>query len=157
MLVNTKYFGQIDLDEDKIIHFEHGIMGFENLKNYTILFDIEEGDSPNISWLQSLEEPMLALPVINPLYVKADYDPVVEDELLKPLGEITDENLVILLSITVPSDINKMTANLKAPFIINSDTRKGTQIIVENPDYEVKYNIYELLKNRKEEKGDKEC
>lgn len=157
MLVNTKYFGQIDLDEDKIIHFEHGIMGFENLKNYTILFDIEEGDSPNISWLQSLEEPMLALPVINPLYVKADYDPVVEDELLKPLGEITDENLVILLSITVPSDINKMTANLKAPFIINSDTRKGTQIIVENPDYEVKYNIYELLKNRKEEKGDNEC
>ena len=157
MLVYTKYFGQIDLDEDKIIHFEHGIMGFENLKNYTILFDIEEGDSPNISWLQSLEEPMLALPVINPLYVKADYDPVVEDELLKPLGEITDENLVILLSITVPSDINKMTANLKAPFIINSDTRKGTQIIVENPDYEVKYNIYELLKNRKEEKGDNEC
>lgn len=155
MLIESKYFGQIDLNEEKIIYFDHGIMGFENYKRYTILYDIEEGNNPNISWLQSVDEPGIALPVINPLYVKADYDPIVEDELLKPLGEITDENLVILLSITVPSDITAMTANLKAPFIINSDTRKGNQIIVENGDYEVKYNIYEVLKSRKEEKGDK--
>ena len=42
-------------------------------------------------------------------------------------------------------------ANLKAPFIINSDTRKGCQIIVENKDYEIKYNVYEALKKKKGE------
>ena len=45
-----------------------------------------------------------------------------------------------------------MTTNLKAPIIINSDTRKGVQLIVENQDYEVKYNVYDVLKARK---GDK--
>jgi flagellar assembly factor FliW len=155
MLIKTKYFGDINLEEDKIITFSQGIMGFEDFKRYTILFDVEEGEKSNISWLQSLDEQGLALPVINPFHVKPDYNPIVEDEILKPIGEIDEQNLVILLSLTVPSDIEKMSVNLKAPFIINSDTRKGCQIIVENQDYEVKYNVYDALKQLKKEKGEK--
>lgn len=154
MLVNTKYFGEIDLDENKVITFEHGIMGFEEYKRYTILYDLDEDDKATISWLQSLEEPGFALPVVNPLSVKSDYNPIIEDEVLNSLGEIVDENLVILLTLTVPNDITKMSVNLKAPFIINSDTRKGCQIIVENQDYEVKYNVYKGIQKLKEEKGE---
>ncbi len=155
MLIKTKYFGDIDLKEDKIITFDQGIMGFEEHKRYTILFDMEGEDRPSISWLQSLEEQGLALPVINPFQVRPDYNPIVEDEILKSIGKINEQNLVILLSLTVPSDITKMSANLKAPFIINSETRKGCQIIVENQDYEVKYNIYNTAMKLKEEKGEK--
>lgn len=154
MLVKTKNFGEIDIEDTKIITFERGIMGFEQYKRYTIIYDIESEDKVNISWLQSLDEPDLALPVINPFHIKADYNPIVEDEVLKPLGEVTEENLVILLSLTVPSDITKMSANLKAPFIINSDARKGGQIIVENADYEIKYNIYEVVQTQKRERGE---
>ena len=90
------------------------------------------------------------MPVMDPLLVKEDYNPVVEDELLKGLGEITEENLVILVTMTVPGNIEEMSVNLKAPVIINADTRKGAQIIVENQDYEVKYKVYDVLKNKKE-------
>lgn len=155
MLVKTKYFGEIDLDENKVITFEHGIMGFEEYKKYTILYDIDENEKNTISWLQSLEEPGVALPVINPLVIKPDYNPIVEDEVLKILGELTDENLVILLTLSVPNDITKMTTNLKAPFIINSDTCKGRQVIVENQDYEIKYNVYNAIQKLKEQKGEK--
>lgn len=149
MLVKTRCFGEIDLEEDKILTFDNGIMGFEDLKKFTILYDNEEEETPMISWLQSLDEEALAIPVINPLAVKPDYNPIVEDELLGSLGTITEENVVILLSVTVPKDVKKTTANLKAPFIINSDTRKGCQLIVENNDYEIKYNIYEAIQNMK--------
>ncbi|HWT73662.1 MAG TPA: flagellar assembly protein FliW [Mobilitalea sp.] len=145
MLINTKHFGKIDLDEDKIITFENGILGFEDYKKYTLLYDDEDGERPDISWLQSLDEPMLALPVISPFLVKPDYNPEVEDELLKPLGSLSEDNIVVLISITVPSDIEKITANLRAPFIMNSDSRKGAQIIIENPEYEVKYHFYNQL------------
>lgn len=151
MLVQTKYFGEIDLTEDKIITLEQGIMGFENFKKYTILFDNEE-EKGNIMWFQSVEEPALALPVINPLYVKKDYDPEVNDSFLKPLGEITNENLCILLALTVTENVENTTANLKAPILINADTRKGCQAIVENADYVVKYNIYDAIQKMKEEK-----
>lgn len=155
MRIMTKHFGEIDLDESKIINFEEGILGFEDCKNYTILYNNEEGDRPVISWLQSLEEPALAIPMMNPFLVKEDYNPQVEDERLKSLGEITPDNLVVLVSVTVPSDIEKLSANLKAPFVINADTRRGIQIVVENSDYEVKYYFYNKLKEIKEAKEGK--
>lgn len=150
MLVKTKYFGEIDLTDEKIITLDRGLMGFEKYKKFTILYDCEKEGGANISWFQSVEDPALALPVVNPLIVKEDYNPVVEDELLSGVGEITEENLVILLTLTVPMDVKEMTVNLKAPIIINADTRKGAQLIVENQDYEVKYKVYDVLKNKKE-------
>ncbi len=149
MLVKTKYFGEIDLPEEKILTFDRGLIGLGDYTHFTILYDCEKEET-NISWLQSVEEPSLALPVIKPWLVKEDYNPVVEDELLSDLGELTEENLVILLTITVPQDIEKMSANLKAPIIINSDTRKAAQIIAENQDYEVKYMIYDFLKEKED-------
>lgn len=144
MLVKTRHFGEIDLDESKIIYFENGILGFEDCKKYTLLYD-DEGEKPDITWLQSLDEAALAIPVISPFLIKKDYNPEVEDELLKPLGELNDENAAIFVSVTVPADIEKITANLKAPFIINANDKKGVQIIVENSDYAVKYHFYDQL------------
>lgn len=154
MLVKTKHFGEVDLDENKVITFEDGIIGFEDCKRYTILYNNEDGDSSTISWLQSLDAPELALPVISPLSVMTDYNPIVEDDVLQPIGELTEDNIIILLTLSVPSDITKMSVNLKAPLIINADTKKGCQIIAENPDYVIKYNIYEQAKKSKEAKGE---
>ena len=152
MLIKTRCFGEINLEEEKIITFEKGLFGFEEFKRFTILYDIDE-EKVSISWLQSVDEEALALPVVNPALVKEDYNPVIEDELLNQLGELTEENIVVLLTVTVPSEIKNTTVNLKAPIIINSDTRKGCQVVAENPDYVVKYNVYEALKARKEKEG----
>lgn len=157
MLVKTKYFGEIDLAEDKIIEFERGLVGFEDWKKYTILYDCESKEREEISWLQSLDEPGFALPIISPYSVIHDYNPVVEDELIKNLGELNEENLVIWVTLTVPSDITKMSCNLKAPIVINADTKKGCQVIAENTDYVVKYNVYDAvqkMKEKKEQKGE---
>jgi len=155
MLVKTKHFGEVELDESKIIYFENGILGFEDCKKYTILYEEEEGKRSDISWLQSLDEPALALPVISPFIIKPDYNPVIEDELIKNLEELNEDNIVVLVSVTVPADTTKISANLKAPFIINADLKKGAQVIVENPEYEVKHYFYEELKAYKAAKEGK--
>lgn len=157
MLVKTKHFGEIDLDENKILTFENGIMGFEDCKRYTILYNNETEQRSSISWLQSLDEQGLALPIINPLLVMEDYSPNVEDELLDSIGELTADNLVVFVTLTVPSDITKMTSNLKAPIIINADTRKGCQIVAENADYVIKYPVYERFLKLKEAKEGTTC
>ena len=149
MLIKTKFFGEVDLPEEKIITFDRGLIGLTDYKKFTILYDCEKEES-NVSWLQCVEEPTLALPVIKPWIVKEDYNPVVEDELLNHLGELTEDNLVLLLTMTVPTDIKQMSVNLKALMVINADTRKGAQIICENQDYEVKYKVYDVLKEKKE-------
>lgn len=151
MLIQTKYFGDIEMGEEKIITFEQGLFGFEEYKRYTILYDVEAGEEHTFSWLQSVECKELALPVVNPLTILDDYNPIINDELLGGIGDITDENLVVLLTMTVPQDLTKMTSNLKAPIIINADTRKGAQIVVENQDYEIRYNVYDAIQKKKSE------
>ena len=150
MKIQTKWFGEIDTTEDKIITFEKGIIGFEDFKKFTIVVDAEKESENTIMWLQSAEEPSLALPIIKPEIVKEDYDPIVEDELIKSLGEdIENAYLAVYVTITVPSDLTKMTCNLKAPIIVNMDTMKGTQLIAGNEDYQVRFTIYLMQKNRR--------
>jgi len=154
MLTNTRCFGTIDLDENKIITFDQGIMGFEEYKKWALLYDMESKEESSISWLQSLDEAALALPVVSPFCLVEEYNPVVEDELLKGLGEFKDEDLIVLLALTVPEDAKKTTANLKAPFILNPETAKGIQVIVENADYPVRFQVYEAVQRRKEQRGE---
>ncbi len=157
MRVNTKNFGVIDISDDKIITFDNGIIGFKDYKKYTLIYDAdskEKSDSA-IIWLQSMEEPALALPILKPEYVKPDYNPIVDSDILSCLGEdIQDEDLLIFVTITVPTDITKMTCNLKAPIIIDANTLKGAQLIVENEEYLVRYPIYDYLKAQSGKDGE---
>lgn len=151
MKVETKWFGTVDITEEKILTFEKGIIGFDDFKKYTIIYDSEKEEETAIMWLQSLDEPSLALPIMKPELVCPNYDPIVEDELVNTLGsDIKNANLLVLCTLTVPSDLTKMTCNLKAPVIINADTLKGIQLIADNDDYMVRYPIYDILGAAKE-------
>ena len=145
MKVKTRYYGEIDLDDSKVITFEKGLFGFEEYTKYALMYDSETGESTAIKWLQSVEEPGLALPVIIPTLVKPDYDPIVEDGVLDVLGDWNENNISVLVTMTVPSDLKAMTTNMKAPIIINTERMKGIQVVAENPDYEIKFKIYDIL------------
>ena len=153
MKVNTKVFGTIEIDDDKIVNFDNGIIGFPHLKKFAILFDEEKKGANKISYLQSLDEGDFALPIMNPTVVKEDYDPFVDNELLKPLGDLNVENIGIFVAVKVPKNIEGITVNLKAPIIINVDEKKGAQVIVED-DYPVRFEIFDILKKNKEKGGE---
>lgn len=148
MKINTKVFGEVEIADDKIIHFPSGIVGFPELTEFTLLHDEEKG-AGSIHWLQSVQEPGFAMPVMDPLLVCPDYNPEVDDELLKPLGGLDPEEILVLVTVTVPSDLKKMSVNLRGPIIINATAKKACQVIVEGENYQVKYPIYEILSARK--------
>lgn len=149
MRIETKIFGEIDIDDEKILHFTNGIIGFPDLKDFALMYDAEKGEKSNIRWLQSLQEPAFAMPVLDPLAVKPDYNPEVEDELLKPIGELDPDEMLVLVTLTVPKDITKMSVNLCAPIVIHTESRKACQIIVDDEKYPVKYMIYDVLQKKK--------
>ena len=149
MKIVTKIFGEIEIADEKIITFENGIIGFPDLKRFALLHDEEKGTEAGIRFLQSLDEPGFAMPLMDPLIVRPDYDPEVDDELLTSAGKITADNILVLVTITVPSDLTKMSVNLQGPFVINVEERKACQVIVERGDYPVKYPVYDILQARK--------
>lgn len=153
MQITTKIFGEITIDDEKIIHFPNGIIGFPELTDFALIHDEEKG-TDTIHWMQSLQEPAFAMPVMDPLIVCPDYNPEVDDELLNNIGEIVPEELLVMVTVTVPKDIKKMTVNLKGPMVINATQRKATQVIVEGDEYPVKFPIYDILNQNKEKAGE---
>lgn len=150
MKITTKIFGEIEIADDKIITFVNGIIGYPDLKRFTLIYNEEQGVNAGIRWMQSVDEPGFAIPVMDPLLVKGDYNPVVDDEIFINIGELTPDNTLVLVSVTVPKEITKMSVNLQGPYVINVDELKACQVIVENTDYPVKYYIYDILKARKD-------
>lgn len=151
MNIITKNFGEIEISDEKIIKFPSGIIGFPELTDFALIHDEEQGPG-SIHWLQSMQESAFAMPVMDPLLVKPDYNPQVDDEILKPIGDIIPEELLVLVTVTVPSDLTKMSINLRGPFVINAAEKKAVQVIIDGDDYPVKFPIYDILKASKEGK-----
>ena len=130
MKANTRLFGEIDIADDKIITLEDGMIGLPEYRNFALIFDEEkEKDKSSVMWFQSMDDPHTAFPVMQPNLVRPDYNPMVSDEMLRPLGGMTEDNTYVLVT-------------------LNTDTRRGAQIIVED-DYPVKYKIYDVVKGKK--------
>ena len=154
MRANTRIFGEIDIPQEKIITMEKGMIGFTDLTHYTLIYNSEkENRKSTIMWLQSMDDGDMAFPVMTPDIIMPDYKPFVNEEILAPLGELNEENMYMLVTVNVPRDITQIACNLKAPIIINTDTNKAAQIIVED-NFKVHFPIYDIIKGNKERAGE---
>ena len=142
MRINTKRFGELEIDPKNVLTFPNGLLGFKDVRDY-ILIDPSE-NSP-LKWLQSVDVPELAFVVTDPLLFKPDYEIRIYRTDLEDI-EVTDPDHVIqLVIVTVPRDPSKMTANLKGPLLINTENNMGKQLVLDDSEYELKY---QLLKNK---------
>lgn len=138
MEIVSPIHGKFLYEEKDIITFEKSIPGFENSKK----FIIKEVEDSGFYIIQSLEEVELGFILISPFSIIENYEIRLNEEIIKNL-EIKDEKEVVLYSvITLNSDIEKITANLKAPIVINNKTNKGEQYITENNKYNIRQKVY---------------
>ncbi len=141
MLLKTKHFGEIEINKDQIITFEEGLMGFEDIKQYTIILN-PETEVP-FHWLQSVDEPNLAFVITNPFLFKKDYTFDIPDKVVEQLSIQDKEDVAVFSIAVVPENIENMTINLRGPVIINSAKQKGKQIILDSENFPLKYNIFQ--------------
>lgn len=128
MKINTTRFGTIEIEENKIIFFPLGIPGFDNLKRYALI-DYKDP----IKWLHAVDDPAVAFIVANPFIIFPDYSVDLRDDEQQFLDIRRPEDSLILTILTV---VNKhVTANLKAPLVMNTVNLKGAQIILDNEGY----------------------
>lgn len=141
MLVKTKPFGEITVDERQKVHFPFGILGFERLRDYVLL----DARQPPFYWLQSLDEPEIAFILINPLVFRPDYTPDVPPEELEEIGIEAAEGGLFFAIVTIPEEQPLMTANLQGPVVINKRNKQGRQLISTNSSWGVRHYILEEL------------
>jgi flagellar assembly factor FliW len=147
----TKHFGEISYDPERIITFQHGIPGFPDSKRYLLMSEDENEDM--FFWLQSVDDGEVAFTLMDVYKVLPDYDPQVEQDELLELGELNDMPLLIYNIVVIPDYIRHMRVNLCAPVVMNLNTGLGKQVICTNEDYSIRFMIFEELERAKKKKA----
>ncbi|PKR77986.1 flagellar assembly protein FliW [Halalkalibacillus sediminis] len=138
MNVSTVYFGEVTVDSSKIIQFENGLPGFNDAKEF-VLIDIE--GNPTFQVLQSIGKEDLAFVVTNPFLIYSNYEFDADDQALEKLKLETNEHLVVKCILTLEKPFEQSTINLKAPIIINAQTRQAKQIVLKEDKFHTKHPI----------------
>jgi len=136
--IRSTRFADIDIDEDKILDFPEGLIGFESHKRFAL---VTRGDSP-FMWLQSVADPGLAFVVTDPLVFIPDYSPSLGDDALASLGASSAAEVGFLAIAVVPRDPQSTTINLQAPIAVNREKRLARQIVIVEPMYPLKYYVF---------------
>ena len=148
ILIRTKPFGEIEVENKQVIDFPDGILGFDFIKKFVIL-DSDE-NSP-FKWMQAFSEPDLAFIIIQPMYFRPDYELLISQSDIDAIEAENTDNLLVFTIVTIPSNPSDMTANLQGPIIINPKKNIGRQVISLSEKYNVKHKILDEMKMWKEQ------
>ena len=137
MEINTRDFGTVEVGEDAIYEFDDGLYGFEDIKRFAIF--AKDYDDVSFLNLQAVDSLAPCFLVFEPWELHPGYRPMLTKEDME-LCQVDDiEELIFLVIAAVPASIEDLSINIKSPVVLNPKTRKARQIILQNPDYTVKY------------------
>ena len=129
MKIQTKFLGEVEIQEKEIVKFENGLPGFEDTKEYIVL-PIEK-DSP-FALLQALNEKEIGFVLAYPFAFKADYSFDISDEEKLDLKTELMEDLAIYSIVTLKDNFQDSTLNLLAPVVLNIKERRGKQLVLQD-------------------------
>jgi flagellar assembly factor FliW len=145
VVIKTSRFGLVELKAEDVLTFPEGLLGFQSLRQFVLL------DDPNddiFAWLQSCELPSIAFPVLEPELFGHKYAVNLNRTDLESLKLQADQTPGYLTIITIPDDATEMTANIKAPIVINVRDRIARQCVLQDNNLAIKEKIFTKLQSR---------
>ena len=145
MIIQTTRFGQVQVQDEDVLAFPEGILGFNELRKFVLL------DDPNdeiFAWLQSCEQPAIAFPVLEPELFTEQYRITLAKSDLETLKLQSIEGARMFCIVTIPDDPTLMTANLKAPIVVNAAQKVARQCVLQDNNLAIREPIFAKLQTR---------
>ena len=145
MVIKTSRFGLVEFKIEDVLTFPEGLLGFRDLREFVLL------DDPNddiFAWLQSCELPSVAFPVLEPEIFGHKYNISLNRTDLEALKLTVGEAPSFFNIITIPDDPTQMTANIKAPIVINLKAKFARQCVLQDNHLAIKEPIFTKLQSR---------
>lgn len=140
MKINTLKFGEIEIEENRIFDFVMPIIGFDELKKFIVL---DPSPDTMFKWLQSIEDPSLAFPIISVAALDYDYSINLSDNVVNDLKITNPESLLVMNITSIPQDNpHGTTINLLAPIIFNLDNQTAGQIVLSGSGYSISHPMF---------------
>ena len=139
MEIDTTRFGRMDVNDERIIAFPKGLLGFPSHQRFAL---IQTGEENYFFWLQSIEEPALAFVVTDPSIFFKDYQFPLKEETQQDLG-LTDMGFAQVFVICNKVE-EWLTGNLQGPLVINAQNRIGQQIVINDKKWTTRQPLLRL-------------
>jgi flagellar assembly factor FliW len=134
--IDSSRFGRVDIDPDTVIEFPEGLIGLSGSR-YALL---ARDERTPFAWLQSLDDPGLALPVTNPHQFFAGYQVELIDEDAERLQIDPQVPVDVYVVVRAGESLEDFTANQKAPILIFGG--RGFQIINQASGLDVRAPLF---------------
>ena len=135
MKISSPVVGEVEVSPERVITFPAGLPGFEACRQFALLHP-EGSEAPKLFMLQSLDEPEVAFTVTTPDIFGLNYEFALSDAEVDDL-QLTDPADASVLLIVRRDSANPVHANVMAPLVINTATRRGLQKIIGKVDTSV--------------------
>lgn len=139
MLIDTSRFGSLEVNENRVIRFAKGILGFPREKQYVLL---EPGEDSSFFWLQAVTWPELAFVVTEPGLFVSSYRVPLKPEQMSGLGLASLEDAQVFVIVNKRGDI--LTGNLQGPLVINVRQRIGQQLVLSDRRFTTRVPLVEV-------------
>lgn len=139
MKINTRQFGEIEIDEERIINIPLGIPGFRENKRYVLL---QKEETIPFLLFQCMDDPNLSFVILDPVQFFPEYTIDQNDIEKMVTWDLETEEISCFVIVTIPNGTpEKMTANFMAPLVINNNRKEGLQLILQNSSYSHQHQL----------------
>ena len=143
MKINTRQFGEIEIDEQKIINMPLGIPGFKGKKRYVVL---QKEETVPFFLFQSLDDSNLSFVVLDPVNILPGYTIEKSDLAAATSWDLGKDEISCFVIVTIPKgNPKKMTANFLAPLVVNNNAKEGLQLILQNSSHSHQHQLLESM------------
>lgn len=145
MTIQTSRFGAVQVAAEDIIEFPEGILGFADLRKFVLLDDPSD---EIFAWLQSVDAAQIAFPVLEPELFAENYHVALTKHDMEALNMTANSRTRCFTIVTIPDDVTQMTANMKAPIVINVEKRCARQCVLQDNNLAIREPIFAKLQQR---------
>lgn len=132
MTIETTRFGRLDVDPRAVITVPRGLIGFPPDQRFTL---IEHAPNTPFRWLQSVDDPALALVVMEPHAFFPEYEVDIPDADAELLGLAAPEEARVLTTVTIQRAPREVTTNLLGPLIVGLGSGRAVQLVLGDDRY----------------------
>lgn len=145
MKIKSRPFGEVEIDETKILTIQGGMFGFEGYEHFALIGVKEQQP---FEWLQCVDEPSIAFVVMRPEAFMPAYQLLISEADKAVLGIKAESELLVYIVCVIPDDMRKITVNLKGPVVVHPGTRQGRQVISLVESYPVRHPLFDSQKDQ---------
>lgn len=143
MIIQTSRFGSLEVDENRFISFDDGILGFPNQKKYAL---VQTGEGSGFYWLQSVDTPDLAFVVCDPRLFVADYQVPIKSDELETIGIDDADGAQVFVIVNKVGEL--LTGNFQGPLVVNVQSRKARQLVLSDKRFATRHPLMRIPQTR---------